>query len=195
MRVGVRLALALVLLGLVSSTAWAQGSSAKATLTGVVQDSTGGMVPGATVVIKNVATGVTNQTVSNGTGNFAIPAIDAGTYEATVTLNGFKTVKIDKVVLTPGNTSNINVKLELGQVSETVNVTAHTELVDTTSTTVSSTISADQIQQLPLVTKNAMYMVTMLPGVNTPSGSHSQRSSTVMGLPQSAIAIVLDGVN
>ena len=97
--------------------------------------------------------------------------------------------------LTPGNTSSVSVKLELGQTSETVSVVAHTELVDTTSTTPSATISADQINTLPLVTKNAMQFVTLLPGINSPGGTHVQRNSTAMGLPQSAIAIVIDGVN
>ena len=180
----------------VSSLAYAQGSSTKATLTGTVQDTTGAVVPGASIVVRNVATGVKTETVSNSTGSFAVAAIDAGTYEATVSLTGFKTVVVDKIVLSPGNTSSIGVvKLDVGAASETVNVSAHTELIDTASTTVAATLSSDQIQKLPLVTKNAMYALAFLPGVNAPSGSHSQRSSTVLGLPQSAIAIVLDGVN
>jgi hypothetical protein len=143
-----------------------------------------------------VATGVKTETVSNSTGAFSVPALDAGTYEATISLTGFKTVVVDKIGLSPGNTSSIGVvKLDVGAASETVNVSAHTELIDTASTTVAATLSSDQIQKLPLVTKNAMYALAFLPGVNAPSGSHSQRSSTVLGLPQSAIAIVLDGVN
>ena len=196
MKVGVyRLLLAVALVGLTSSLALAQGSNAKATITGVVQDSTGGVVPGATVVVKNVATGVTNETVSNSTGNFAVPALDIGTYEATVSLGGFKTFKVDKIVLTPGGTANVTAKLEVGQAEETITVVAHSELVDTTSTTVSSTISSDQIQNLPVVTKSAMQIVTLLPGINSPGGTHVQRNSTALGLPQSAIAIVIDGVN
>ena len=190
-----RLGLVLVLAGTTSAAAFAQGSATKATLIGVVQDITGGVLPGAVVIVKNVATGVTNETISNTTGNFSVPALDAGNYEATVSLTGFKTVKIEKIILTPGNTSSVTAKLEVGQLSETVTIGAHTELVDTTSTTVSSTISADQINKLPLVTKNAMQFMAFLPGINTPGGSHVQRNSTVMGLPQSAIALVIDGVN
>jgi hypothetical protein len=196
MKVGLRRGLfTIALVGLASSLAFAQGSSTKATLTGVVQDSTGAVVPGASVVVKNVATGVTNETVSNGTGNFSVPALDAGTYEATVSLAGFKTFKVDRITMTPGGTATVTAKLEVGQASETVTVSAHSELVDTTSTTVSSTISSDQIQSLPLVTKNAMQFVTLLPGVNAPGGTHVQRNSTAMGLPQSSIALVIDGVN
>src|ERR1043166_8071457 len=140
---------ALTIAGLTAATALAQGSSTKATLSGVVQDSTGGVVPGAAIVVKNTATGVTTETFSNSTGNFSIPALDAGLYEATVSLSGFKTVKIDKIALTPGNTSSVSALLEVGQASETVNVSAHVELVDTASTTPSATITADQIQKLP----------------------------------------------
>ena len=184
----------LALVCLVHSTVFAQGAVTKSSLGGVVQDASGGVVPGATVVVTNAATGVKNETVSNATGNFVVPALDPGTYEATVSLEGFKTVKIDRIVLVAGTTASVTAKLEVGAAAETITVTAHTELVDTTSTTVASTIRADQIQSLPLVSKNAMYIVTFLPGVNS-NATHAQRSSTAMGLPGSAVAITIDGVN
>jgi hypothetical protein len=73
-------------------------------------------------------------------------------------------------------------------------VAAGTELVKTTDTTVSATISADQIANLPLVTRNALNFITFLPGVDT-TATHGQRDSTIMGLPQSALSISIDGVN
>src|SRR5262245_47692558 len=185
---------ALAMVCLVDAAVFAQGTVTKSSLGGVVQDTSGGVVPGATVVITNVATGVKNETVSNATGTFVVPALDPGTYEATVSLDGFKTIKIDKIVLVAGTPANVIAKLEVGTASETVSVVAHTELVDTASTTVASTIRAEQIQSLPLVTKNAMYMVTFLPGVNS-NATHAQRSSTAMGLPGSAVAITIDGIN
>src|SRR5262245_51781826 len=184
----------LALVSLIHPLAFAQGAVTKSSLGGVVQDSSGGVVPGATVVITNVATGVKNETISNETGAFGVPALDPGTYEATVSLQGFKTAKIDKIVLVAGTPASIIAKLEVGAASETVNVVAHTELVDTASTTVASTIRAEQIQSLPLVTKNAMYMVTFLPGVNS-NADHAQRNPTAMGLPGSAVAITIDGIN
>jgi len=183
------------LLGGAAPAAFGQGVNTKATLTGAVQDPSGAVVPGATVVIKNIATGVTNETVSNSSGSFAVAALDAGTYEATVSLSGFKTFKADKIVLTPGDTANVIAKLEVGNAEETITVSSKSELIDTTSTTVSSTISSDQIQNLPVVTKSAMQIVTFMPGVNAPGSTHVQRNSTALGLPQSAIAIVIDGVN
>jgi hypothetical protein len=189
------LSLMCAFLGIASGVAMAQGTTTKATLTGVVQDTSGGALPAATVVIKNVATGVTNETLTNSTGLFSVPALDPGTYEATVSLSGFKTVRVERISLVPGNTASISVTLNLGDLSETVNVIARTELINTTSTTVSATISADQMQQLPLVTRNAMYFVALLPGINSASGTHITRNSTAMGLPGSAIAITIDGIN
>ena len=161
------IALALMLVALCSGNALAQGSTTLATLSGVVQDTSGGVIPGATVVVRNVATGVTNEVTSNSTGTFSVPALDPGTYEATVTLTGFKTVKIDKIGLLPGNTSSVTVKLDLGEMTETVNVSALTALVETTSTTVAATVTSAQIQNLPIVTRNAMNFLAFLPGVNT----------------------------
>ena len=86
-------------------------------------------------------------------------------------------------------------KLDLGEMTETVNVSALTALVETTSTTVAATVTSAQIQNLPIVTRNAMNFLAFLPGVNTASGSHIQRNSTAMGLPGSAISITIDGVN
>src|SRR5215831_3002392 len=194
MKLVLRWGLAVCLAAMPASLAFAQGSNTKATLTGVVQDASGGVVPGASVTIRNVATGVVNETISNDTGAFAVAALDTGTYEATVSLSGFKTFKVDKIVLTPGATANFTAKLEVGGAEESVTVVARSELIDTTSTTVSATISADQIQSLPVVTKSAMQIVTFLPGINANS-THVQRNSTALGLPQSAIAIVIDGVN
>ena len=195
MRTGLsRLVLAVALVCLASPLAFAQGS-AKAALSGVVVDTGGGVIPGATVVVKNVATGVATEIVTNGSGAFSVPALDPGKYDVTVTLQGFKTAKNTDVVLNPGGSSSITVKMEVGSMTDTVQVVAHTELVETASTTVSSTISADVINNSPLVTKNALNFVTFLPGVNSGSGSHSQRASTVMGLPQASIAVSIDGVN
>src|SRR5947207_15164490 len=128
MKVGLhRLLFTIAVIGLASSLAFAQGSTTKATLTGVVQDASGGVVPGATVVVKNVATGVVNETVSNGTGNFAVAALDPGTYEATMSLAGFKTFKVDRIALTPGATANVTAKLEVGTAEETITVSARSE--------------------------------------------------------------------
>jgi len=179
-----RLGLAFVLVCVASSLAFAQGATVKSTLAGTVVDKDGGAIPGASVNVKNLGTGQTQDVVTNGSGAFSVPALDSGKYDVTVTLQNFKTANVTGVVLTPGGTSNLKVVLEIGNVSDTVKVVAHTELVETASTAVTATINADQINNLPLVTKNALNFVTFLPGVNAGAG-HSQRASTMLGLPQS----------
>lgn len=190
-----RLGMALLLVAATSSLAFAQGSTVKAVLSGTVIDKDGGVIPGASVVVKSVNTGVSQTTQTNGSGAFSVPALDPGGYDVTVSLQNFKTVKIDKVTLAAGSTQNLKVTLELGAMTDEVKVTAHADLVETSNTNVAATISMDQINNLPLVTKNALNFVTFLPGVNSGNGSHSQRSSTIMGLPQSTISITIDGVN
>src|SRR5205814_2503261 len=92
-----RCALALFL-SLVTTLAYAQGTSTSS-ISGVVVDSHDAVIPGATVVIKNNATGTTAQVVTNSSGAFSVPSLAAGSYTVTVTLSGFKTVVIKEVNL------------------------------------------------------------------------------------------------
>ena len=94
------------------------------TVAGVVRDSAGGVIPGADVVIKHNATGVTTSAVSNSEGAFSFPGVQVGTYTVTVTLQGFKTFVSNDVVLTSGSPASINAVLEVGGVTETVTVSS-----------------------------------------------------------------------
>lgn len=173
-------------------SAGAQGGSAASSLSGVVVDPGGGVVPGASVVVKNNATGVTLDTVTNTAGAFSVPALDPVTYTVTVSLMRFKTAVVTDVKLVAAMPASIKVTLDVGSVSETIEVKGHTDLIQTQSATVSSTIGTDQIKNLPLETRNALNFVTFLPGVDTIA---AQRNSTISGLPQNTINITLDGVN
>jgi hypothetical protein len=184
---GVLCALALIL---GCTSVFAQGSTA--TLSGVVIDKDGGVVPGASIVVKNKATGETVSATTNTSGAFTVPTLGAGTYTVTVALTGFKTVVHDNVRLLAGTAPSLKTTLEVGALSETVNVNANTELVQTQQTTVTSTVNAELIKSLPIVTRNALNFVTFLPNVET---TGTARASTVMGLPQSAINISIDGIS
>ena len=100
---------------LVATPAFAQGGST-ASLSGVVTDKDGGVVPGATVVIKNIATGESNSTVTNASGAWSLPGLSVGTYKVTITMTGFKTAEID-VRLQSGSSNNFTTKLEVGAVT------------------------------------------------------------------------------
>jgi len=188
----VRLSLSLILALAFSGTdAWAQGATSQ-TLSGTVADSSGAVLPGADVAAKHTGTGVVTNAVTNGEGVFSIPSLSLGTYTVTVTLQGFKTIVIQGVVLTSAAPANVKAAMEVGGVSEQVTVASTTEIVQTQSSTVSSTINTTQITKLPLTSRSAMDFVNFLPGVNTANGN---RQASINGLPRGTINITLDGVN
>ena len=185
--------LAIVLLPV--SLAFAQGST-KTTLSGVVIDPTGGEVPGATVEVKNIRTGVVTTALTNSTGAFEVPALDPGMYQVSVALAGFKTAILNDVELLSGTPRAVKVSLEIGGIEQKVEVRGGgSQLIQTQATAITSTIRMDQIATLPLITRNGLNLVVQLPGVDTGASNHSQRSSTVVGLPQSALSITVDGAN
>ncbi len=169
-----------------------QGGSTTSTISGVVVDSGGGIVPGADVVAKHDATGVTQSATTNSEGAFSFPRLNIGTYTVTVSLQGFKTVVVKDVVLTSTQPASVKAVLEVGGLAEQVVVSSSSEIVQTQSATISSTINTNQITQLPLTTRSAMDFVNFLPGVSTPAGN---RDATINGLPQGVINITLDGIN
>jgi hypothetical protein len=171
--------------------AYAQGATSQ-TISGTVVDSTGAVIPGADVVVKHGGTGITNATVSNSEGHFAIPSLPIGTYTVTVTLQGFKTVVVNDVVLTSGHGADVKATLEVGGVTEQVTVASTSEIIQTQTAGVAQTVNSKTIVQLPLTTRGAMDFVNLLPGVTTPNGN---RQASINGLPRTAINITLDGVN
>lgn len=104
-----------------SGVVFAQGG-ATSSITGSVHDSSGGVLPGADVVVKNVATTAESRTVSSEQGTFTIPALNAGTITVTVTLMGFKTVVLENVVLNAGVPTAVKAMLEIGGLEETQEV-------------------------------------------------------------------------
>jgi hypothetical protein len=172
--------------------AYGQGA-ATTRLSGTVVDASGAVIPGADVVVKNNGTGTEYRTVSDGTGHYTITAITSGTYTVTVSLMGFKSVVLPDVTVVEGVSGAVKpVVLEVGSLQETVTVTGATELLQTQSATVATTLTTQQIARAPLPTRNTMDFVMMLPGVSTTT---APRYSTVMGLPGSALNITIDGLN
>ena len=174
-----------------TSPAYAQGSTTS-NINGTVVDSSGAVLPGATVTAKHLATGVLTPAVTNAQGAFTLASLPTGAYEVTVALEGFKTYLVKNVVVTAVQGANIKATLEIGGLSETVTVASSSEIIQTQSTTIASTITTNQITKLPLTSRSAMDFVNFLPGVSTPGGN---RNATINGLPQGVINITLDGIN
>src|SRR5947209_3501427 len=184
--------LSALILSCAGSAAYAQGSFFTS-LSGTVVDSSGAVIPGADVKIKNNGTGIENNTITASDGGFTIPSLPGGVYSVTVSLTGFKTVTLSAVTLNAAVPANVKVTLGVGTLAENVTVTGDSALVVQTRTpAIATNLTGVQIASLPLTSRNALDSLTGLPGFNT---SGTARNSTVSGLPKSAINITLDGMN
>src|SRR5271156_6115455 len=175
---------------LVAASAFAQINTTS--VTGTVNDPTGAVVPAAAIQAVELATGVKLDAVTNDKGAYAIPALPAGAYRITVNKAGFKAEQVENVTLIVGVPGTVNVKLVVGQTSETVEVTAGAEIVQATTAGVTSTLNTSQIVDLPFATRDAVELLVNVPGTSTPT---TPRSSTVNGMPKGALNITIDGMN
>jgi hypothetical protein len=186
----------MLVLGTTQSELLAQGLTGQ--ISGTVTDSSGGVLPGVTVTIKNVGTGLTRETVTSGDGAFVFPDLLAGTFDMTVTMEGFKSYEQKGIVL--GSTERLNLRavaLEVGGLTETISVQAETVRVQTTSGERSATITAAQIEDVGLRGRDFMGSLKVLPGVIDTSvrdapGWGSVGSMSING--QSSFNFSYDGV-
>jgi hypothetical protein len=177
-----------------TSVAYAQGSgTTSSSLSGTVVDSSGAVIPGADVAVKNNGTSETFAAVTNQHGTFTVPALQPGSYAVTVSLTGFKTAVLSSVTLNAAIPTNVRVTLDVGTLAETVVVAGESaSIVQTQSSAISTTMDINQVSNLPLSSRSALDVIAGLPGVNTPT---TIRNSTVLGLPQSTINITIDGMS
>jgi hypothetical protein len=164
---GVSLALACVL-GL-SSNAFAQTGAAQ--ITGLLTDQSGAAAPGVTVTATNQATNVAYTAVSNSAGNYTITAVPVGTYIVKAELSGFKTAATRPFDLEAKQIARLDLRLELGAIEDTVEVTAEAPTLQTETATVGEVISGNTLQSLPLNGRNTGQLTLLLPGAVTPNPS------------------------
>ena len=174
----------------VSIAALAQGTTS--TIAGSVQDQNGAVISGASVTVKNNGTGAEFKVSSSGSGAYSVPSLGSGVYTVTVEAQGFKKAVVQDVKLDVGVPATVNVTLEVGAASESVVVQGGAEVLQTQSAAVSTTITGRQITETPLTSRDALDLVLLLPGTNTPG---RPRTSTINGLPKGSLNITMDGVN
>ena len=142
-------------------------STVNQSILGSVQDSSGGAVPNATVTVVNQQTNLSRSATSNADGNYVLADLPIGFYDLSATASGFKKFVLTKVELTVGQQVAINVKMDLGSLSESITVQADAAQVETSSGAVSSLITGTQATQLQLNGRNFPQLLQILPGVST----------------------------
>jgi hypothetical protein len=162
------------------------------TMDGTVADPQGALIAKADITVTSVQTGQSFHTLSDDKGHWAVPSLATGLYSVTVKAPGFKTVTKADVKMDAGIPATVNLSMEVGAVTETVEVSGGAEVVETTTATVSSDLTGRQVNDLPTPSRNATDLIVTLPGTNTPAGP---RNTTFDGLPQATVNMTLDGVN
>src|SRR5689334_23136556 len=129
-----------------ANAALGQAQANAADLQGTVKDASGALVPNATVTARNLATNLSRNAVTNDQGYYRIVALPPGDYEVTVEAANFKKAVLTKVTVTVGQAADVDIVLELGQITESVTISdATSEIVETSKTAVSTTIDQQRI--------------------------------------------------
>src|SRR3990172_5048932 len=126
------------------------------TIMGTVSDSTGAVIPGATVTIRNVDTGITRTAATDAAGRYRQPQLGLGNYEITAESTGFQSIVRSGVTLTVGREATVDFMLQVGAVAEKITVTGEAPLVETTNATVSSLVDEGAMRDLPLNGRSIM---------------------------------------
>src|SRR5437870_2565229 len=185
--------LATVVVLLAASLCVAQVSTSR--ITGSVQGSSGAAVPGAKVVAKNEGTGVTHETKTTSAGDYTLSALPPGLYTITVTQTGFRTFNSVNNVLTVGAPLVVDAKLDVGAVTQTVQVESSYERIETTSAAVSDVMTEKQVRNLPLNGRNPLTLLTLEPGVVQRTTNGAGSDTHVFGSRDRAHNVTIDGID
>lgn len=194
------LCVCLLLAGLGAFAQTDQGAMA-----GSVYDASGALVPNAQIAARNNQSGTAYQTVSNASGQYRFPQMAIGTYTVIVTAAGFKTATFNQVQITVAGTTPLNAHLQLGEASQTVTVSAEGLRLETESSDIGGTITARQIEDLPLTlggqkgTREPEAFAYLLPGTvayGTGNGAAIPGFySKISGSQSFASEVLLDGAD
>jgi len=147
----------------------------RGTLLGTVADATGAVIPGASISVKNMDTGIERTTQSNSDGAFRVPELPVGRYSVTVTMSGFNPYHAEGVEVAVAGEVNLNVTLQTGSQKEEVVVMANALQVETTSNTLGATLTSNEVKNLPVNGRDYTKLIYLSPGV---TGSPDQISDS-----------------
>jgi hypothetical protein len=160
----------------------AQAQKTTGTITGTITDSTGAVVPDATVDLVNAATNARRTVKSNGQGYYNFPDLDPATYTLTVNKTGFKQVTERNLELHVADVTALNVQLQVGATTDNVEVEASPVLVETQTGTVANTVLGTQVRELPLNGRNFVQLTTLMPGTSVDSNFDNKNKGLFAGV-------------
>jgi len=162
------------------------------TLSGTVVDPSGAAIADANIQITESSTSSSYQTKSGPDGHFYVGNLPPGIYTVTVTMKGFQTANYTAVKIVVGVTYDLKIEMKVGAVEQAVNVEAGQQVLETTQTSISSTISGAAITNIPSVATTPLWSATLLsPDIQTIGGP---RQSSASGLPGGAVNVTYDGI-
>jgi len=173
------------------------GQSFTASVRGLVTDPTGAAVPGAKVILKDVDRNVQYKTESDAMGRYSLTALPVGTYMLTAECPGFQTYQRSAFRLEVQQQATVDVQLQVGAVSTSVQVEAGAPLLNTTSANLGQVIENQYIDRLPLIARNVYQLVYLAPGIVGSAGSQVASGASnfsAVGTRNSTAEIMLDGV-
>ena len=188
----------MLLVGALHAAASAQETTG--TITGVTTDSTGGVLPGVTVTVKNTNTGTSRTVVTSESGMYTASLLPIGVYEITFDLQGFQPVTRRDIALHVNDRLQVDGRMALGGIAESVVVSAASPLIQPIAA-LQTTMGARQVQELPLNNRNFVQLATLAPGVSSDLtdevgvGLSSIVSISINGARRNAVNWLVDGVS
>ena len=191
MRFGFTLASLLWTFILLAPAAKSDAQVTTATFFGLVHDSSGAVVPGATVVATHQGTGVPREGVTDTRGEFVFSALPNGPYSVRIEMPGFKSHRNEGIALGAGQTVRQTFVLELGTVAESVTVAGVAPLIETATSSASETLGAQEVRELPVNRRNVANLLSLAPGVSV--GGSGGGMVSMNGVAGGGTAISVDG--
>lgn len=173
--------IACLVLFFVLSILGAYGQNITGSIVGQVSDASGFAVPGAAVKVSNQDTGVVFETTVDPSGTYSVPNLSAGRYRIAVVKEGFQTSDAPNIQLLAAQTVRQDFTLQVGEVHQTIEVTAQARLIHTDSQTIGSTLVTRQLADLPLATRSIDSLIQLAPGVSTTGGNPRISGSSYWG--------------
>jgi hypothetical protein len=190
----VRIGVLCLALGLLAGSS-VFGQSITGSITGIVTDPSGSVIPNVAVMVVNTETNVSTTVASDSTGNYTATLLPRGQYRMEVTAGGFKRFVREGIVLQVQQTARIDVQMTVGEVAESVSVTADTALLETESATLAKVVGNNIIVNMPFNTRNVYSLVFLTPGVTgTVASSYGEMRYSVNGARARTMDTMIDGV-